>query len=201
MVNVLTKELNETRSQIERVAIDLFAKRGYSGTSIRDICEASGVTRPVLYYYFTNKEHLYVTLIEEAYSSFLVAVREVVEQNKDFLLKLKELIHVYFECSSYDANLLRLIFGALFGPQDETPKDFIWNLEDQHIQILIQLFNEGVEQGFLASCPVETLVYQFLGSINIYLLAHLVRGKPFTQEIENHVFTLLMNGIKNRKSS
>jgi len=37
-------------------ALSLFSKKGYEGASVREIIEEAGVTRPVLYYYFKNKE-------------------------------------------------------------------------------------------------------------------------------------------------
>ena len=41
-------------------ARELFARKGYSGTSVREIVAAADVTKPVLYYYFRNKEGLYL---------------------------------------------------------------------------------------------------------------------------------------------
>ncbi len=41
----------------------LFASRGYAATSIREIVEAAGVTKPVLYYHFQSKEGLYRAIL------------------------------------------------------------------------------------------------------------------------------------------
>jgi len=55
----------DRRRQIMDVALEAFAARGYSGTSMREIAAAAGVTKPVLYLHFTSKEGLYVALLEE----------------------------------------------------------------------------------------------------------------------------------------
>jgi len=47
---------SETRTEILRVALELFTERGFEGTSIRDIAEALGVTKSSLYYHFASKE-------------------------------------------------------------------------------------------------------------------------------------------------
>jgi TetR/AcrR family transcriptional regulator len=51
-----------TRAAIFREAVRLFAERGYAGTSVRDISDASGVSTPVIYYHFGSKDGLYETV-------------------------------------------------------------------------------------------------------------------------------------------
>jgi len=47
------------------VALPIFAQRGYDGTSMADLAEAAGVTKPVLYQHFESKRELYGQLLEE----------------------------------------------------------------------------------------------------------------------------------------
>jgi AcrR family transcriptional regulator len=48
----------ETRRRILAVALELFAVKGYAGTSIRDITEQMGLTKAALYYHFGSKEEI-----------------------------------------------------------------------------------------------------------------------------------------------
>lgn len=50
-------------ARISVAAVDLFARKGYASTSVRDIVEAAHVSRPSLYYYYGNKEGLYRALL------------------------------------------------------------------------------------------------------------------------------------------
>ncbi|MHA3701102.1 TetR/AcrR family transcriptional regulator [Jatrophihabitans sp. YIM 134969] len=52
-------------SQILEAATELFAARGFAGTSLQDIAEATGLTRPALYHYFSSKEDLLSQLVKE----------------------------------------------------------------------------------------------------------------------------------------
>ena len=54
------------REQILEVAVNLFFKHGYAGTTIADIADRLGVTKPFVYYYFENKEDLFETLTWDA---------------------------------------------------------------------------------------------------------------------------------------
>lgn len=48
----------DTRQRIQQVALELFAEQGYEKTSLREIAERLGVTRPALYYHFKAKEDI-----------------------------------------------------------------------------------------------------------------------------------------------
>lgn len=54
----------ERRSQLFRVALDAFAEHGFHGTSMNDVAEAAGVTKPVLYQHFASKKALYRELVD-----------------------------------------------------------------------------------------------------------------------------------------
>ena len=53
------------REQILEVALAEFANDGYHDTSMNDIAEAAGVTKPVLYQHFDSKRSLFLALLEQ----------------------------------------------------------------------------------------------------------------------------------------
>ena len=54
----------DTRTRILRIAAELFARRGYGGTSMRDIAERLGTSKQALAYWFPHKEDLLAALVE-----------------------------------------------------------------------------------------------------------------------------------------
>jgi AcrR family transcriptional regulator len=58
----------ERRAMIAAAATELFAERGYRGTSIDEIARRSGVTPPVVYDHFASKQALYRELLEGHFS-------------------------------------------------------------------------------------------------------------------------------------
>ncbi len=63
-------EINElepnARQRLLETATELFAEKGYAGTSVREIVDRAGVSKPVLYYYFKSKEGLFYAILEWA---------------------------------------------------------------------------------------------------------------------------------------
>ena len=54
------------RQRLLEMATKLFAEKGYAGTSVREIVDRAGVSKPVLYYYFKSKEGLFYAILEWA---------------------------------------------------------------------------------------------------------------------------------------
>src|ERR1700757_5520759 len=55
----------DTRSRVQKVALQLFAEQGYEKTSLREIAERLGVTKAALYCYFKSKEDIVRSLVED----------------------------------------------------------------------------------------------------------------------------------------
>ena len=55
----------ERREQLLQVALETFAAKGFHETSMNEVAEAAGVTKPVLYQHFTSKKALYNELVDE----------------------------------------------------------------------------------------------------------------------------------------
>lgn len=60
---------------ILRVALELFVRHGYAGTSIRMIAQAAGVTGPGLYYHYKHKQQILADLIDRAHSELRIRIR------------------------------------------------------------------------------------------------------------------------------
>ena len=70
-------EAGATRDRILEVALELFGRQGYEGTSIRDIAERMGLTKAAVYYHFPSKEDLLADVLSPA----MVRVGRVLEEH------------------------------------------------------------------------------------------------------------------------
>lgn len=62
------RNAERTRADLLDVAFQEFAEKGYDGARVDDIVNRCGVTKNVLYYYFSSKEQLFVAVLEMAYA-------------------------------------------------------------------------------------------------------------------------------------
>ena len=56
----------DREAQIVEVACKAFGERGYGNTSVADVAEAAGISKPLIYNYFGSKEGLHAVCVEHA---------------------------------------------------------------------------------------------------------------------------------------
>lgn len=102
----------ERREQLLSVALDVFAGEGYHQTSMNQIAEAAGITKPVLYQHFASKRELYLALIEEAGGRLLhiITAPSITETNGRRRVELGFL--AYFQWVYDDHDSFQLLFGG-----------------------------------------------------------------------------------------
>jgi AcrR family transcriptional regulator len=62
------------RRQLLDAAVDAFAERGFHATSMNDVADAAGVTKPVLYQHFGSKRSLYQELLDDVADTLLARI-------------------------------------------------------------------------------------------------------------------------------
>ncbi|QQS25877.1 MAG: TetR/AcrR family transcriptional regulator [Actinomycetota bacterium] len=103
---------SERREQLLLVALDVFAHRGYHGTSMNDVAEAAGVTKPVLYQHFDSKRDLYLALLDDAGTRLLTAISKATAGAVDGKSQTEAGFGAYFRWVSDDHDAFLLLFGS-----------------------------------------------------------------------------------------
>ena len=83
------------RHAILDTSAKLFSQQGYKEVSIRDIAQACGMTNAALYYYFKNKEDLFLAMLQRDHEKTLAALREAANGPGDLREDLKQLVACY----------------------------------------------------------------------------------------------------------
>jgi AcrR family transcriptional regulator len=108
-----TKE-NLRRSGVMRAGLEVFTEKGFHLTSMDDIAERAGVSKPILYQHFASKQELYLGILDERVEAIVEQVREAIEAESTNKARLKAAIACYFNLVD-DADLgYRLIFESDF---------------------------------------------------------------------------------------
>jgi AcrR family transcriptional regulator len=106
----------DRRRQILRAASGLFARRGYRGTTTREIAERAGINEALLFRHFPSKKKLYWTLIEDLCSARERRhnINRIVEAGGSDLETFTAIARELLVRNASDAELTRLLwFTAL----------------------------------------------------------------------------------------
>ncbi len=88
---------DDQREMILRHAAELFAHRGYPATSMNEVAEACGLSKPTLYHYFRDKYNLLVHIADGHVSRLQALVEEVEGQQLEPEARLRELIQRFVQ--------------------------------------------------------------------------------------------------------
>jgi TetR/AcrR family transcriptional regulator len=72
-----TRIQREKRDLILEAALDVFSTHGFRGSTIDQIAEAAGMSKPNLLYYFRRKEDIHETLMRRLLDTWLAPLREI----------------------------------------------------------------------------------------------------------------------------
>jgi AcrR family transcriptional regulator len=132
---------DERRQQLLAHACELFAQSGFHETSMDDIAEAAGVTKPVLYQHFPSKRALYIELLEDTGRRLLERLAEATARATSGRARVESGFRAYFDFAVGDQSSFRLLFGASIRSDPEFARtvDEILELAAATISTLIDL--------------------------------------------------------------
>lgn len=139
-----------TRKEIVEASMRLFAKRGYHGTSIAQIAEATGLTKGALYWYFKGKEDLFLTVLDRIRENWQESIMNRVEASDGAVEKLEQLFDATSEmvASEENPNSMHLFLVAAGAQPEMTDfEDAIRAAYAEYVKIISDAIKSGQEEG------------------------------------------------------
>ena len=100
------------RRQLLDVALRAFAGRGFHRTSMDEIADAAGVTKPVLYQHFTSKRELYGELLSDVGEQLAAAIVEATAAAATPHQQVEAGFVAYFRFVATHQEAFQLLFGS-----------------------------------------------------------------------------------------
>jgi AcrR family transcriptional regulator len=165
-----------TRQAILDAALDLFADKGYFGTSLRDVATKVGVRESALYNYFSGKEALFEALItahRESKAELLAPVLEgPIADGRALLLHL-----VYAMLESFVEPREQKLFRILMSDGIRLAKVGRINLHERmghRRQRLNELMRRLIKEGWLRNGDVNVLGLAFVSPLVVWRQMHAI---------------------------
>jgi AcrR family transcriptional regulator len=98
-----------TRRNIVEIATDEFADKGFSGARIDDIAARTNTSKRMIYYYFGDKEGLFVEVLEQAYSRIRQIEATLELDHIEPESALRALVGFTFDYQNANENFIRLV--------------------------------------------------------------------------------------------
>ncbi len=85
------------KHELVRAAIRLFAENGFDGTTTLRIAKAAGVTEPLIYYHFSNKDGLFTHILENAFSDYFARLDALPAQSAKAFDRIDAIIGLHMD--------------------------------------------------------------------------------------------------------
>jgi AcrR family transcriptional regulator len=188
--------VSNARERLLETAIGMFAEKGYAGTSVREIVEQAGVSKPVLYYYFKSKEGLFLAILDLAENLQKELLSEVLRSEGDVLNRLLILYRRIYAGISERRSLYKMIHGLIFGPPQGSPDYDFTRYHRNMIDAIGKIYNGGLACGEVRKTPADEFAFLVLSLIDFCLHIDQVQPQLSDPRRPERLLRLAFKGIR-----
>ena len=107
--SALKQAAERTRRNIIEIATEEFAHKGFSGARIDEIAARTNTSKRMLYYYFVDKQGLFIAVLEEAYRRFRALETTLAVEHLDPEAAMRSLVALTFDNHVANEAFVRLV--------------------------------------------------------------------------------------------
>lgn len=185
----------DSRTKLITAATRLFADKGFSAVSIRELAQQAGVNSALISYHFDGKEGLYTAVLENQFSLMLQLAERINKEPLTPEQKIREYATTVFNIHQKYPALIRLLYSELFNPSpcfEVITEKILAKL----FQILFKAISDGIEAGqFRADLHIENAVISLAGIMNFYFISRPLT-KKLLPEIDNCAATYTKQAVE-----
>lgn len=190
----LTEEEQEKRRhEIFHQVVNIFLKKGFQETSMREIAEAAGLGKSTLYDYFKTKEDILVYFFEDQLSDMAEEAQRIAMQNLPADKRLRQVMEMYIENLQANKSLFLKMSFESQRLKAESQKQ-IQDKRHAYQDMVRALIDEGIREGVFRK--VNSLL---AARMLVSGMAPIVFGSRFTgtpQEMLKDTLDIFFKGIE-----
>ena len=132
---------NKSRENIEKIALELFAIKGYHATSVSQIAEKAGISKGLLYNYYKNKEQLLNSVIMKVFDEIM----RIIKMSEDLSAEkqIEQMIIQTIDHLKENITFWRLYLFLVHQSDVQLKLTGIWEkMRDDYMGYFVKLFEE-----------------------------------------------------------
>ena len=182
------------KEQILEEISELFFKSGYEKTSIRDISKALKISKPGLYYHFTNKQEMLFSIIDGFLEKHLVNLRENIgrfETPEDkFVYIIREHINFFV---NYPAQT-KVVIYEIYSLEEEYAK-IIEPKQREYLRFFKDVLTQIIEKSGNKT-DVTMATFSLVGTLNWVVKWYKPEGRMSPAVLAENISTFYLRGLK-----
>ena len=184
------------QEQLIEIAIRLFARKGYEGTSLRDIADQAKITKAALYYHFPNKEALYERIVLESMRALVDSVRNAMAAGSSPAERVRIFMLASADFLDRSRNSWIASSNAFWSGSDIDPRGAAVFLRDEYEHLLRDSITEAMGQGQFRVVDPAMAGRMLLSMLNHISRWHSPGGRLTTRQVIDQYLDMAFNGLR-----
>lgn len=195
----------DTKQKVKKIALELFAKKGYDAASLKEIAEKAGIKTPSLYAHFSGKEEIFLQVYEDVIKEHVLHVNSLMEKienhtsEEKLYIVLKETCTYYFQKEVMMTFLKRVMLFPPPGLAEGLREKFLES-EELLSSILKQIYENAREEALMAGTNFESFAASFLCMLDGLFIQMFYYGPEQFEERLNSVWQIFWRGINSSRN-
>ncbi|MEP7278829.1 MAG: TetR/AcrR family transcriptional regulator [Bacteroidota bacterium] len=175
--------MSDKRTHIINHAVELFAEKGFEGTSIRDLAAEAGVNVAMVNYYFGSKEKLFESMVE-ARASYIRGLLDEIVKNPAYsdIEKIDHIVDSYINKLFSNRKFHRVLHQEMMLNQREGLQDAIVEILYPNTLIIKNVIDAGIKKNQFKKVDPPLVIATLIGTINQLLLSKKMCNKLINKE-------------------
>ncbi|WP_124726817.1 TetR/AcrR family transcriptional regulator [Staphylospora marina] len=186
------------KEEILNIACRLFSRKGYHGTTIRDISDACGILSGSLYAHINSKEDLLYEITDRGANAFLESLRPIVESKDEPLMKLRNAMRAHIRVIERNLEAATVFYHewkALSGDRLQVIRE----KRDQYEALWNRIIREGIESGAFRMMDEKFARLLILSAGNWVYQWYRPGGEVSAEEIADRFTDMLLEGFDGKR--
>ncbi len=140
----------ETKQRISKIALALFNEKGFTNVTVDEIIEQAASSKGAFYNHFKSKHEIFAEKFKEIDGFYVEELFPKLEHETIVVEKLKQFLSMQMAYIEQDLgwDVVRTIYEQELNPER---KSYFRNADRPLYHFLVELFNEGIQNGELRS--------------------------------------------------
>lgn len=186
------------KEQIVQVAAELFSKKGFAGTSMRDIAEHMEMEAASLYNHISSKEDILHTICFSMADRFINAIEEVNDIYFNGEEKLRMAIKNHVTILTENLAEAHVFLREWRHLNEENLSAFI-QLRDQYEDGIEGILQTGIDENVFQEVDKKFAALNILSSVNWIVEWYRPDGKMNAEEIAGKISEFMLTGLKKKQ--
>lgn len=192
-IPLTAEEIAKRRHEIFHQVVNVFVKKGFHETSMREIAEAAGLGKSSLYDYFKTKDEILVYFFEDQLNDLTYEAQKVALQNLSADKRLRQIMEIHIESLQANKNLFLKLTQESQRLRPQSQKQ-VQEKRYAYQDLVRALIDEGIREGIFRKVNSLLAARLLISGMSSVIYGSRSTGTP--QEMLRETLDIFFKGIE-----